>query len=236
MIVVYATLIVCTVWVRQHINIKLGKYAGWDKIDWQFCDHLSCFTCICLYTEPFILELCNKMLSADVKFSSTTLVIYTLSKYHLFDLIQTKKNCLEWRKSWPPYAETSSLTQTVKYYQVKVGLPGEWSIISWRLSSRPGLEPPELELEPATFRQALGFAFALRSANFMVGPPTVTPKLLTFFVKGLWLLIRTENMLDQVVVSILVRTCLFLSKKGISTTLISRIFLHVSTFFKFSLN
>ena len=93
-------------------------------------------------------------------------------------------------------------------YQVKVGLPGEWSIISWRLSSRPGLEPPELELEPATFRQALGLAFALRSANFMVGPPTVTPKLLTFFVKGLWLLIRTENMLDQVVVSILVRTCL----------------------------
>ena len=113
-------------------------------------------------------------------------------------------------------------------YQVKVGLPGEWSIISWRLSSRPGLEPPELELEPATFRQALGLAFALRSANFMVGPPTVTPK----FVKGLWLLIRTENMLDQVVVSILVRTCLFLSKKGI-TTLISRIFLHVSTFFYF---
>ena len=102
-------------------------------------------------------------------------------------------------------------------YQVKVGLPGEWSIISWRLSSRPGLEPPELELEPATFRQALGLAFALRSANFMVGPPTVTPKLLTFFVKGLWLLIRTENMLDQVVVSILVRTCLFLSKKGITT-------------------
>ena len=88
-------------------------------------------------------------------------------------------------------------------YQVKVGLPGEWSIISWRLSSRPGLEPPELELEPAAFRQALGFAFALRSANFMVGPPTVTPK----FVKGLWLLIRTENMLDQVVVSILVFFC-----------------------------
>ena len=56
--------------------------------------------------------------------------------------------------------------------------------MSWRLSSRPGLEPPELELEPATFLQVLGLAFALRSANlpcFMVGPPTVTPK----FVKGL---------------------------------------------------
>ena len=158
------------------------------------------------------------------------------SKCQFFDLIQVQTNCFtNEEKNWPFYARTSSLTQTIKNYQVKVGLPGEWSIISWRLSSRPGLEPPELELEPATFRQALGFAFALRSANFMVGPPTVTPKLLTFFVKGLWLLIRTENMLDQVVVSILVRTCLFLSKKGI-TTLISRIFLHVSTFFKFSLN
>ena len=123
------------------------------------------------------------------------------------DKRSAKKLLYKWRKNWPSYAGTSSLTQTVQYYQVKVGLPGEWSIISWRLSSRPGLEPPELELEPATFRQALGLAFALRSANFMVGPPTVTPKLLTFFVKGLWLLIRTENMLDQVVVSILVRTC-----------------------------
>lgn len=68
----------------------------------------------------------------------------------------------------------------------------EWSIMSWRLSSRPGLDPPELELE--SLRHAFGLAFALRSANFMLGPPTLTPK----FVKGLWLLIRTENMLDHV--------------------------------------
>ena len=161
--------------------------------------------------------------------------VYFFCGHTLALWLDTRSNNLlyKWAKNWPFYARTSSLTQTVQYYQVKVGLPGEWSIISWRLSSRPGLEPPELELEPATFRQALGFAFALRSANFMVGPPTVTPKLLTFFVKGLWLLIRTENMLDQVVVSILVRTCLFLSKKGI-TTLISRIFLHVSTFLIFT--
>ena len=98
MIVVYATLIVCTVWVRQHINIKLGKYAGWDKIDWQFCDHLSCFTCICLYTEPFILELCNKMLSADVKFSSTTLSIYIL---HVIQICI--KVCPEKKVDWAKY-------------------------------------------------------------------------------------------------------------------------------------
>ena len=42
----------------------------------------------------------------------------------------------------------------------------------------------------------------------MVGPPTATPKL----VKGLWLLIRTENMLDHevvVLVSIISFSCHF---------------------------
>ena len=66
-----------------------------------------------------------------------------------------------------------------------------WNSVLPVESQSPKLSSPEPPEEPEELDFRLAFLLRPRSPNFMVGV-TATPKLL----KGLWLLIRTENMLS----------------------------------------